>query len=741
MSQRKPGTVITFYSYKGGTGRSMALANVAWILAAGGNDVLVLDWDLEAPGLHRYFHPFLRDKQLTASEGVIDFVTDMAVRAATREDSAKSDWYVEPSDFLRYAVSLEYDHENFGTIDLVPAGRQGPDYAVRVNSFDWHHFYESLGGGIFLESARQKVLAAYDYILVDSRTGVSDTSGVCTVHLPDVLAVCFTLNRQSIEGAAAVAESVHQQRMKDDGTPGIRIFPIPTRVERGETTRVELARQDAIQKFEGFLWHIEKPAREKYWREVEVPYEPFYAYEEVLAVFADATPTEGSQLAAMQVIAKHLTGGAVTSMAPLVEAERLKWKNAYLRQAPAVVAPRPPIQKADRHAVDEKRPPEVAARVTAPPYIRRGNYLCYFSYARRDAEGGYLERFLKDLADEVRAYTGIKDPIFFDSLAIHPLDDWKQLIAEAIANSFIFMPCLSPSYFTTMRCGKEFQLYLLRSQQPSGMGLLPLVWVPPVRELPPAIRQVPLVSDDMPRPYQKRGLRAISRLRQTKDYARVVQVLTRNIANQAANHSTGPAPGGLPDFDKVPNAFEGTESQAGRAVGVVYLAGAKSEMKDLRSDLSQYDGSGREWRPWPNSKLSVGMAIQQALGNLDYSYFEVTIRPGILDEIAGSTMLIVIVDPWSLRIGKYAALARELDNRSSNVAALAAVDQRGPAIPEDVLRVNFPTLQQTRLFSVANSMDGLLKAFDQSIEILRARLAENRAARNQKVPPIVRGSA
>src|SRR5581483_10947473 len=39
------GRIVTFYSYKGGTGRSMALANVAWLLASGGRRVLVIDWD------------------------------------------------------------------------------------------------------------------------------------------------------------------------------------------------------------------------------------------------------------------------------------------------------------------------------------------------------------------------------------------------------------------------------------------------------------------------------------------------------------------------------------------------------------------------------------------------------------------------------------------------------------------------------------------------------------------------
>ena len=52
---REPGKVATFYSYKGGTGRSMALANVACLLAKGSAEpVLMIDWDLEAPGLHHF---------------------------------------------------------------------------------------------------------------------------------------------------------------------------------------------------------------------------------------------------------------------------------------------------------------------------------------------------------------------------------------------------------------------------------------------------------------------------------------------------------------------------------------------------------------------------------------------------------------------------------------------------------------------------------------------------------------
>jgi len=70
ISDNEPGQVITFYSYKGGTGRSMALANVASLLAqrqVDGKDVLMVDWDLEAPGLHRFFRDRL-GPQITGAE-------------------------------------------------------------------------------------------------------------------------------------------------------------------------------------------------------------------------------------------------------------------------------------------------------------------------------------------------------------------------------------------------------------------------------------------------------------------------------------------------------------------------------------------------------------------------------------------------------------------------------------------------------------------------------------------------
>src|SRR4051794_9464667 len=115
-----PGEIVTFYSYKGGTGRSMLLANVGWILASNGKRVLALEWDLEAPGLHRYFHPFLVDKDGTQTDGVIDFVIDYSMAALEPGEDGKDDESLRDyANILRYASSLEWDFPDGGTLDFV----------------------------------------------------------------------------------------------------------------------------------------------------------------------------------------------------------------------------------------------------------------------------------------------------------------------------------------------------------------------------------------------------------------------------------------------------------------------------------------------------------------------------------------------------------------------------------------------------------------------------------------------
>ena len=305
--RKDPGRIITFYSYKGGTGRSMAVANVAWLLASAGKKVLMVDWDLEAPGLHRYVHPFLDDSDLTASEGVIDFVISYIEEASSKKLDERLDpkWFAPYANITRFAVPLDYDFPSGGTLDFIPAGKQGPAYAGRVNSFNWRDFYVQIGGRAVLEEARARMRDRYEFILIDSRTGVSDTSGICTVQLPDDVVICFTPNMQSVTGAAAAARSMLDQRP----TTPLHLFPVAMRVEAGELDKTAAMRKYAMGRFLDLMSDatVEAGARNQYWHDVEVPHVPFYAFEEQMAYFKDSPNQVAGVLGSMKRLVWHLT--------------------------------------------------------------------------------------------------------------------------------------------------------------------------------------------------------------------------------------------------------------------------------------------------------------------------------------------------------------------------------------------------------------------------------------------------
>jgi WD40 repeat protein/cellulose biosynthesis protein BcsQ len=311
------GQIITFYSYKGGTGRTMLLANVAWILAAAGKRVLAIDWDLEAPGLHHYIAPFLADPRVAESLGLIDMVVELSTALATADagddDALTSSWFDQNISIPSYTQEVDWSFPGNGTLDVILAGQQNASYSVRVNSFDWKGFYENFGGGVFFEYFKEKV-SGYDYVLIDSRTGVSDTSGICTVQMPDKVVVCFTANEQSILGASGIANSIQNQWGRVGNRQRSRILPVLCRVEQAEKLKLEAARARAQSLFAPSLAPMSTREQEAYWQRAQVVYWPWYAYEEVLAVFGDQKSYEGTVLSAAETMAELITEGAVSRL-------------------------------------------------------------------------------------------------------------------------------------------------------------------------------------------------------------------------------------------------------------------------------------------------------------------------------------------------------------------------------------------------------------------------------------------
>jgi MinD-like ATPase involved in chromosome partitioning or flagellar assembly/tetratricopeptide (TPR) repeat protein len=328
---RHTGRIVTFYSFKGGTGRTMALANVAWILASNGHRVLVADWDLESPGLHRFFKPFLAEQKVSEAAGIIDLIREYELSAQQTEPEERLKLIAQLARVEQYAISLDWTHfAEGGSLDFLSPGRQNPDYAAALSALDWDAFYESLNGGEFLDALRTDMKRKYDYALIDSRTGFSDIAEICTVHLPDVLVDCFTLSTQGIEGAANVATQIkwrHKER-------GIRVLPVPMRVDQAEKKKVDDGRQVAMQRFQGFPEGMSEAQRIEYWHSVEVPYQAFYAYEETLAVFGDKPDLPGSLLSAFERLTSRITEEAVVGMPRMDEQLRLHTVESFTRNAP-----------------------------------------------------------------------------------------------------------------------------------------------------------------------------------------------------------------------------------------------------------------------------------------------------------------------------------------------------------------------------------------------------------------------
>jgi predicted acylesterase/phospholipase RssA/MinD-like ATPase involved in chromosome partitioning or flagellar assembly len=320
------GKIVTFYSYKNGFGSSMTLANVAWILACGGKKVLAIDWNLESPGLHRYFSPFIKDPHLTTSDGILDLCIQFACDTITASIDVVQDdkWFNAAADIQKYSVPLNYVFSNNGSLDLMPAGRQDASYSVKANSFDWQRFHDRLGGRRLLRELQRKLREKYDYVLISSRAGVSDTAGICTAELPDILVPCFTLSDQDIDGTARMTNSAFDQRRQSP----LLVFPVPVRLDTSENEKLEQRSIEARKKFYQFPNHLSGGDVDAYWEDAAIFSNASYLYDGALAIFAEGR-TASSILDASVRLTKHITNNTVGELAkagipPSSERERIR---------------------------------------------------------------------------------------------------------------------------------------------------------------------------------------------------------------------------------------------------------------------------------------------------------------------------------------------------------------------------------------------------------------------------------
>lgn len=216
--------IVTFYSFKGGTGRTMAMVNVGAELARSGARVLLVDFDLEAPSLMSF--NLAGTKRPT--KGVVDFVLQYKEKG---EAPSVEEFICESESF-----------SNGGRMWIMPAGSRGTDYPQRLMSINWRELYEEQAGYLLFEDlkAQWEDYLRPDYVLIDSRTGHNEVMGICTRQLPDAVCAVFLPNRQNLGGLVDVVQQIRHQGKNSEGRP-IRLHFAASNVPYTDDERGTLA--------------------------------------------------------------------------------------------------------------------------------------------------------------------------------------------------------------------------------------------------------------------------------------------------------------------------------------------------------------------------------------------------------------------------------------------------------------------------------------------------------------------
>ena len=274
MMSKDKGNTTTFCSFKHGAGRTMAVANVALVAAMNGKRVLVMDWDIDAPGLFTCFRDLLdRAMDFSPADGPLgldflyewsdvfssaghqeEFVSLQAQSTqAGRFDACLAD-LIEPSPatrFLRPGAALDF----IGAGAVAVRGGPASLYEHALAEFSWTDFFARSPGGRGFDHLRAWARSRYDVVLLDIHTGVDDEEGVCAMLLPDTVVLSLALYQ---DDDAAVAKE--NDAIRDAGKDHRLIAALPMKVTRRHGANASEAQATVLKELNGTGRFASSPA-------------------------------------------------------------------------------------------------------------------------------------------------------------------------------------------------------------------------------------------------------------------------------------------------------------------------------------------------------------------------------------------------------------------------------------------------------------------------------------------------
>ncbi|MBL8484726.1 MAG: restriction endonuclease, partial [Rhodocyclaceae bacterium] len=266
---------ITFYSYKGGVGRTLLAANIGLLRARRGK-TLLWDLDVEAPGLHRI------GKLSPASLPQLGFFEWLIAWQAQPKNSRP--------DFSALA-GLALQTPVAQNLYVLPACAEGARPAELYERIRWDGFLrEDLGLGLalFRDALRAMANAGFETVILDARTGYTDIGGLLAMLLPHLTVLVGNYGRQNVLGLADVWRAL-TPATADAGSTVASRDPLPPLKRLLVASPIVADRVDLVQ------------AGQKVWKEafgllptetLEVPFHPDLPFtEDLLAASQPDSPT------------------------------------------------------------------------------------------------------------------------------------------------------------------------------------------------------------------------------------------------------------------------------------------------------------------------------------------------------------------------------------------------------------------------------------------------------------------
>lgn len=193
--------ITSFYSFKGGVGRTTATILTSLLLARQGKKVLLIDFDLEAPGLASVFASQEENsEELLSVKGFVDFLIDYDANKRDLQKISIDDYYFTKTEQILVGTKG-------GELVIVPAiatnSKSAESYINKLSKANIKYGYgKEYIPDLFLKLLDDKI--SPDYIFIDTRTGINDVGGLVFNRYAQNIFLIFYGNQQNMFGLESI---------------------------------------------------------------------------------------------------------------------------------------------------------------------------------------------------------------------------------------------------------------------------------------------------------------------------------------------------------------------------------------------------------------------------------------------------------------------------------------------------------------------------------------------------------